>query len=232
MNFINKIILLSIANHFLFTGAMEKPLQTYYYQFVLCKRLYENNIEENYKPDIFYQKSEMIDTFNRVFKFEIPYHTPFILIQSNKDQNKPYHINRFLDKADTIWNIENNGIPLSFIKEKAFVIEENTQVSNFIPSPNQEIDFSELENIFEKNPIGIAQYHIQELISKKLIEKDGDGYKHGPDGYFAQKAAQAALALQQLKHDAHTAIENRIIGCITNNNLYSDVSFLILLQRT
>src|ERR1700733_10786002 len=122
MNFSNKIILFCTVGISLSTYAMEKSSQTYYYQLLPAKRLRHNNIEERSRPDIFYNKPEMIDIFNRVFKFQIPYHTPFVSIQSYEDLNKPFYINRFLHKTDTIWNIDDDGIPLSFIKEKTFVI--------------------------------------------------------------------------------------------------------------
>src|ERR1700733_5072032 len=101
MNFSNKIILFCTVGISLSTYSMEKPSQTYYYRLLPAKRLRHNNIEERSRPDIFYNKPEMIDTFNRVFKFQIPYHTPFIAITSHP-QNKPYLINRFLHTANTV----------------------------------------------------------------------------------------------------------------------------------
>jgi len=200
---------------------MEKSVETLFFK--IHKKRYTNGFP---KEDIFYLPKESLDQFNKDFNFQISYNTPFVAVLfSHRDlfsYLKGNVITGSICIANKQWKASTGGIPLSFIEKKSFVIQKDKETMNFILSSDEEVDLNTLEEIFKENPFGYERMeaHHDEMIDQGLVVKDdnGDSFKHGPNGYFAQKEYQ-------------NLINTRIINFIANNKASGNLKFLEELQR-
>lgn len=221
-------ILVSFALHFfLISIAMENHAITLFYD-LTHKSSYAactpNHCKLSSIDDVYYQTKDHVDNFNSFFnpREPIPYNMPFTPIQLHT--NKAEGVEYLTTNNGHQWPIGTYGIPLFLLKQELITLG-NYQ---FKKAPQAAIDFAQLEQVFKQYPLGhsycfkysdrSAQEAIIHLLKLGIIEKDGDGYSHGPNSYFAK--------------DALALITSRINNFVQKNNRYTAIPLLVLLQRT
>jgi hypothetical protein len=179
--------------------------------------------------DVHYETKKTVDVINEKFNFQIPYNAPFIPIDLDLSESTN-DVNRIYLKIDGFyWHLAfGYGIPLPLLEQEVIALGKY----RLKKAPQTIIDFTALEQTFAKYPLGHAfcfnytdrfsqdQHGISHWIKQGIIEKDGDGYKHGPSGYFAQKESEKSLLLK-----------NRINGVVQKNKQYAAITFLVSVLR-
>jgi|GEM_PF-4255489 len=214
MKFANAIILVAL-NLSLLACAMEEELDNETPEIkVTWDKFYKLNRATNEnEPEAatFYLHKSLVDKFNTLFQANIQYNEPFVSVLLgnkdsfqrkdnnfhceidiiNEDKSKETYSLSYPSHLSIRWNAASNGIPLAFLALKSFKIETDANIYCYQRSSDEHINLQKIKEEFQKNPMASSikqgQATINQLLEAAIIEKDGEHYKHGPNGYFAQE---------------------------------------------
>src|ERR1700733_5954988 len=173
-----------------------------------------NHCKLHNTDDIFYTTRDLINLFNSMFNTTWPYNTPFVSIMASKDKFGNNKVECLMQGER--WPMKTWGIPLPLLEREVIIL------GSYHLQKTGPIDCKKLNKTFAKYPLGHAHcskyenYPIAYLLEQEIIEKNGDGYMHGSNSFFASNALVAS----------------RISDFVQKNNQYSTIVFCVSLSRT